>query len=133
MNKRNNGHGGSKWLNALFSYDTGGMVDNDQLALVHAKEGVLTAEQTSTLRNEILGNRNDSLLSLLTDFREAWSETKNAYSSITRDSSVVIEHAEVNMNVESIDNDYSAQRAGEQALNQMMQIARKTQAQNRVS
>jgi len=36
------------------------------------------------------------------------------------------------MNVSRIANDYDAQRAGEQALDKMLQIARKTSAQNRI-
>ncbi len=47
-------------------------------------------------------------------------------------SAVIIENASVNMNVSKIANDYDAQRAGEQALEKMVQIARKTQGQNRI-
>jgi hypothetical protein len=36
------------------------------------------------------------------------------------------------MNVSSIANDYDARRAGEQALSEMMRIARKTSAKNSV-
>jgi len=45
-------------------------------------------------------------------------------------SSIVIENATVEMNVGSIANDYDARRAGEQALEQMLKIARKTGAQS---
>lgn len=38
---------------------------------------------------------------------------------------ITIEHAEVNMNVEQLANDYDAKRAGEQALQEMLRIARK--------
>lgn len=38
---------------------------------------------------------------------------------------ITIEHAEVNMNVEQLANDYDARRAGEQALQEMLRIARK--------
>jgi hypothetical protein len=36
------------------------------------------------------------------------------------------------MNVQQIANDYDARRAGEQALNEMMRIARKTSAANSI-
>jgi hypothetical protein len=107
------------------------MVDTTGLALVHAKEGVLTAEQTSILRNEILSNKPTSLLSLLTDFRDAYNSIPNAsdYNSITNNDGVTIEQAIVEMHVSKIANDYDAQRAGENALEKMVQIARKTQGQ----
>lgn len=41
---------------------------------------------------------------------------------------ITIEHAEVNMNVEQLANDYDAKRAGEQALQEMLRIARKGSA-----
>ena len=45
---------------------------------------------------------------------------------------IIINEASVNMNVSKIANDYDAERAGEKALEKMISIARKTQAQNRV-
>ena len=50
----------------------------------------------------------------------------------TEDNSVTIENASVNMNVQQISNDYDARRAGEQAMNEMMRIARKTSAANSI-
>ena len=125
-----------KWTNMpiIPTYAYGGIVPNDQFALVHAKEGILTAEQTSILRNEILSNKSTSLLSLLTDFRDAYTSAHgvSSYSSIGTSNGVIIENATVEMNVARIDNDYDAQRAGEQALDRMLQIARKTQGSNRI-
>jgi len=70
----------------------------------------------------------------LTDFRDAYNSIPNAsaYDTINSSSGVTIENATVEMNVSKIANDYDAQRAGEQALDKMLQIARKTQAQNRI-
>jgi len=72
------------------------------LALVHAKESVLTPEQTSILRNEILGSNRNSLMNLLLDFRNAYEGLgESTYNSISNSSNgVVIEHAEVNMHVD---------------------------------
>jgi hypothetical protein len=100
-------------MNSIRTYDFGGMIDEDQLALVHAKESVLTPKQTSILRNDILGSKPNSLMNLLLDFKEAHSGMASAstYSSIDR--GIIIENASVNMNVQKISNDYDAQRAGE--------------------
>jgi hypothetical protein len=45
-------------------------------------------------------------------------------------SSIVIENATVQMNVQHMNNDYDARRAGEQALEQIVKVARKTGAQS---
>jgi len=44
---------------------------------------------------------------------------------------ISIDHAEVSMHIDKIADDYDAQRAGEQALNKMLEIARKS-AGNRI-
>lgn len=116
------------WIN---SYDKGGEIDTTGLALVHKHEGVLTEEQMSTLRNEIMGNKRNSLMNLLLDFRNAY-EGLGGNSIAESNSPIIIEHAEVSMNVEKIANDYDAERAGEMALEKMLQIARKSQGWNRV-
>ena len=54
------------------------------------------------------------------------------YNSIDRSSSVVIEHAEVNMKVDKLANSYDAARAGKDVMEEMLHIASKTRAQNRV-
>ena len=111
----------------------GGMVDETGMELVHAKEAVLTPEQAHILRNDILGSNKNSLMSLLLDFRSAYQGLdSNTYSSINDSNSLVIENASVNMNVSQIANDYDAQRAGEQALGKMLEIARKTSAKNSI-
>ena len=127
-----------EWLSSgkriISKFDEGGMIDEDQFAFVHAKESVLTPEQTSILRNDILSNKPTSLLSLLTDFRDAYTNIsgESAYNTVNNSNGVTIEQAVVEMHVSKIANDYDAQRAGEQALEKMVQIARKTQGQNRV-
>ena len=115
------------------SADAGGMIDETQMALVHAKEAVLTPEQTSILRNDILGSNKNSLMNLLLDFRSAYSGLDGStYSSINDNNSLIIEHASVEMNVSKIANDYDAQRAGEQAMSKILEIARKTSAKNSI-
>jgi hypothetical protein len=91
-NTKQNNATNKKNLSPLLSLDGGGMIDQDQYALVHAKEGVLTPEQTSVLRNEILGSNRNSLMNLLLDFREAYTGLSDSvYGSVNNnDSSVVI-------------------------------------------
>jgi hypothetical protein len=50
----------------------------------------------------------------------------NNLSGLGGGGTIMIEHAEVNMNVGSIANDYDARRAGEAALDEMVRIARKS-------
>ena len=96
-------------------------------------EGVLTAEQTQVLRNNILSNRPSSLISLLKTYNEGFSRMDSPLTgTTTEDNSVTIENASVNMNVQQISNDYDARRAGEQAMNEIMRIARKTSAANSI-
>lgn len=121
-------------VKVALKYAKGGMVEDDSIAFVHARESVLTPEQTSILRNAILGNKPTSLMNLLLSFRDAFSgtATQSDYNSIDRGAAMTIENATVNMNVSSIANDYDARRAGEQALSEMVRIARKTSAKNSV-
>lgn len=97
-------------------------------------ETVLTAEQTQVLRDNILSNRPNSLISLLKSYNDGYNGINDNIKDVHEitDNSTVIEHATVEMHVSKIANDYDAQRAGEKALEKMISIARKTQAQNRV-
>ena len=97
-------------------------------------ETIFTAAQTKILRDNILSNRPNSLISLLKSYNDNYGHINDAVNKVEplENNSVVIERAEVNMNVAQIANDYDAQRAGEQALDRMLTIARKTQASNRI-
>jgi len=70
-------------------------------------------------------------MNLLLDFRKAYTGIGNV--ALAAAPNVVIENASVNMNVGSIANDYDARRAGEQALTEMLRIARKTGSANSIS
>ena len=104
-------------------------------------ETVLTASQTKVLRDNILSNRPSSLISLLKTYNEGFSqnhfdaygkEIQTLYNNTSNDSGITIENATVNMNVQQLANDYDAKRAGEQALAEIMRIARKTSANNSI-
>ena len=117
---------------SIKTYDIGGMVDKTGLALVHAREGVLTPEQVDMLRQLTIaeGTRSinhqfDALKQQLLDLAEPLTTI-----SETTNNPIIINNATVEMNVGSIANDYEARRAGEQALEKMMEIARKTSVQS---
>lgn len=97
-------------------------------------ETVLTASQTKILRDNILSNRPDSLISLLKSYNEAYHGlSQSTYDSISDNSNTVtIEHAEVNMKVEKLADSYDAAKAGDDVMREILNIARKTSAQNRV-
>jgi hypothetical protein len=117
----------------LKSYDYGGMVEDDGQAYLHADEAVLTKEQTEVLRNEILGSQPTSLMNLLLGFKNAYDSVGSTLlSGTSSETGVNIENANVNMNIEQIANDYDAKRAGEQALQEILRIARKSGAANGV-
>ena len=112
----------------LPTYDIGGMVDKTGLAMVHAKEGVLTPEQVDQLRQLTLTSSRDSLAYQLAELNNLIDVVAPALEA-SANNSIVIENATVEMNVGSIANDYEARRAGEQALEKMLEIARKTSVQ----
>ena len=120
------------WIGVPKYYKRGGQVDYTGLAQVDGTpsrpEAFFNAEQTKILKNGLLGNSSRILASTLEEFNSIVEGMANGatYNTIDRGSSLVIENASVNMNVQSIANDYDARRAGEQALEQMMKIARKS-------
>lgn len=120
-------------LNSIRVFKQGGLANYTGLAMLHGSksrpEAVFTAEQTAILRDDILSDSPNSLLSLLQDFRNSIAGVSST-AALSAASSIVIENASVNMNIDSIANDYDAQRAGEQALNRMLEIARKTNVQS---
>ena len=127
-----------KWAAAEIKYySEGGLDDYTGPVILHGTktdpEAVLNASQTHILRDEILSNKPNSLLSLLSAWRDSvigLADTSNINTNY--DNGITIEKAEVIMQVHQIANDYDAQRAGEQALDKIMGIARKTIAQNRI-
>jgi len=74
-------------------------------------------------------------MNLLLDFRSAYEGlSSSAYDSIsnTANNSVTIERAEVNLQIDELANDYDARRAANTVRDELLQIARKTSASNRV-
>ena len=130
------GGGGEKDTQVL-RYAGGGLADYTGLAILHGTktkpEAVLNAEETKMWREDIMSGKPNSLMSLLLDYRDVLANTanENTYNSITRGGeSYTFENVSVNMNVGSIANDYDARRAGQNALEEMLNIARKSNVQS---
>ena len=125
-------------IKAIQYYSTGGYDYTTGLAMLHGTksrpESVFNAEQTRILREQFLSNRPDSVISLLKDYREAYRGlSATTYDSIQNNSNATtIEHAEVNLNVDKLANDYDAKRAANTIMDEMLRIASKTSANNSV-
>lgn len=123
---------------AVPGYASGGMNKQPGLAMLHGTktkpEAIMNAEQTKVWKEDIMSGKSTSLTSLLANFRSSLADfninVNNADTNNAPNSGITIENAAVNMNVASIKNDYDARRAGEQALEEMVRIARKTGAQS---
>ena len=108
-------------------YAEGGVNDYTGLAMLHGTpskpEGILNAEDYKAWKQDI---KTTSLLySALASVSATQRGAAAAVNSTTTNGGITIEHAEVSMNA-TIANDYDARRAGEQALEQMVAIARKS-------
>lgn len=97
-------------------------------------ETVFTASQTKVLRDNILSNRPNSLISLLKSYNEGYKGlSQSTYDSISNKSvTTTIERAEVNLQIEKLANDYDSKRAANTIMDEMLRIASKTSANNSV-
>ena len=125
-------------IKTIGPYSTGGYDYDTGLAILHGTktrpESVFNAEQTRILREQFLSNKPDSVISLLKDYSEAYHGlSSNTYDSIQNSSNAtMIEHAEVNLNIEKLANDYDAKRAANTVMNEMLRIASKSKGSNSV-
>ena len=109
-------------------YAEGGVNDYTGLAMLHGTpakpEGILNAEDYKAWKQDI--KTTNLLYNALATVSTAQRNAAAAANSIgSQNAGVNIENAVVNMNT-TIANDYDARRAGEQALEQMLTIARKS-------
>ena len=113
-------------------YKQGGLADFTGLAKMDGTkskpEAVLNAHQTKILRDDILGNKPTSLMNLLLSLKDVYGDIGSNYSA--SGAGVVIENATVEMHVDKLANDYDAQRAGEQVMDKLLSIARKSVTTN---
>ena len=136
------------WINGAYKnytstkkYDTGGYTGSwgtsGKLAILHEKELVLNKDDTKNMleaikqlreyynafkssQMETWRNELDSM------FAQAAMINTPTYSSEGSGDTIIIEEANVNMEIKRMNNDYDARRAGEAALDEMVKIARKT-------
>ena len=118
-------------------YKNGGLIDQTGLIQVDGTkkepESILNSEQTKFLRENILGAKPNSLINLLKSYNDAYDGlSAGTYNSINSDNGTVIEHAEVNLHIDKLANNYDSAKAADDVMREMLNIARKTKAQNRV-
>lgn len=110
-------------------YKTGGLVDFTGPAWVDGTkskpEAFLSASDTAMLKSKIFSNSDGSLKALVAALEEITGNTSH-YSTENNTEQIIIQNAQVNIQPGVISNDYSARRAGEMALEEMVKIARKT-------
>ena len=111
----------------LISYKTGGIADYTGPAWLDgtksSPEAVLNAAQTKFLKEDLLGNSPTSFMSIISAIQAGLD--RNALSSINNANSFTIENISLNFETGTISNDYSAKRAGETAMQEIINIARK--------
>ena len=138
------GHGAG-WTSAVkdsivwTKFALGGDVNYTGPAMLHGTElhpeTVLSAPATQQWKTEITGKRNTSLMSRLAELGNVLAgieKVSNSHIDKETDSSISIENASVNMYVDQIANDYDARRAGNQALEKILEVARKSNGNNRI-
>ena len=123
--------------NAVSKYAGGGMNYQTGEAILHGTktkpEAVLNAEQTRVLRDNILSNKKNSLVSLLKTYNDSYDSINSNINDVqtNSDNSVTFEHAEVNVRVEKLANGYDASRAGDDIMKEMLKIASKAKSNNK--
>ena len=122
--------------NSINHNASGGLVKKPTISTLaeEGEEAVFNAEQTRILRENILSNNPNSLISLLKTYNESYDGLGSAASSVSNSSnnSTVIEHAEVHMHVDKLANSYDSAKAADDVMKEMINIARKTNGQNRI-
>lgn len=111
-------------------YERGGLIDFTGPAWVDGTkkkpEGILNAEQLEMLRNSVLTRRNP-IAALLADYGDTIGNTANATTYNTIDHGMVsIDHVDVNLNIAKVSNDYDSRRIGQNVMDEMVKIAKKT-------
>ena len=108
-------------------FKTGGIADFTGPAWLDgtpsAPEAVLNAAQTKFLREDMFGNSSTSLISIVTALQDAIENTSTGSSTFSE--GINIENVSINFQPGVISNDYSAKRAGDMAMQEIIKIARK--------
>ena len=111
----------------ILEYASGGKNDYTGLAVLHGTstepEGILNAAEYKAWKDNI--KTTNLLFNALNSVSATQAGLVSGSSFVNTETGINIENAVVNMNT-TIANDYDARRAGEQALEQMLTIARKS-------
>lgn len=120
-----------KYLNA---YKEGGIIDFTGPAWVDGTkahpESILSADQTAFLREDLLGNSNTSLKSILATVADSFGGNISTNNNSRTDDSVVIENIDVTFESGVIDSDYDMKRASDMFKDELVRIARKSGNRN---
>ena len=118
-------------LKYLMAYKEGGMAYATGPAWLDGTktkpEAVLNAKQTDFLKNDLLGNQNDSLKSIVTQLQEAYQNNPITNSNIVNKAgSIYVDKLDVVFESGVISNDYDMKRASDMFKNELLRMARKT-------
>ena len=115
----------NKELNAIFA-QYGNFYQPQLATSLENVANALANSNIEELRKGLLNNvnLNASMMNNYTDVLSDFTDALNDFSA--RDEGIYIDNVAINMNVEQMNSDYDAKRAGEQVLEEMVRIARKT-------
>ena len=121
-------------LTYLNAYKEGGIIDFTGPAWVDGTkarpESILSADQTAFLREDLLGNSNTSLKSILATVADSFGGNISTNNNSRTDDSVVIENIDVTFESGVIDSDYDMKRASDMFKDELVRIARKSGNRN---
>ena len=117
----------------ITAYKTGGLVDYTGLAMVHGSsskpEAFLNAEQTAQIKDALMLQTKDGLLSSLQDsllqFQSTIDGTVSGITSEANNSSINIQPGAVVIQVEELANNYDVEKLSNDVMNRMTAIAAK--------
>ena len=116
-----------------YAYKTGGLVDYTGLAMVHGSaskpEAFLNAEQTAQIKDALMLQTKEGLLSSLQDsllkFQSTIDGTVSGINSEANNSSINIQSGAVVIQVEELANNYDVEKLSNDVMNRMTAIAAK--------
>ena len=116
-----------------YAYKTGGLVDYTGLAMVHGSaskpEAFLNAEQTAQIKDALMLQTREGLLSSLQDsllkFQSTIDGTVSGITSEANNSSINIQPGAVVIQVEELANNYDVEKLSNDVMNRMTAIAAK--------
>ena len=117
---------------AIKGYKQGGLAYNTGLAMLHGTKSrpeLILNSKSTELIHDMFTNKNSTLTQLIDDYHNSINNTTTNFGANTTtvaERGMTIDKLELNLNVDSIANDYDASRAAEMVANKLMDIARKS-------